>query len=245
VFLNLAVNARDAMPEGGTLVFRTGLVSGDRQEELAVWVRDTGTGIPGELRERVFEPFFTTKQSEKGTGMGLAVVHGILQSHGGKVTLESEPGNGACFELRFPLSAAAPERAVAARAEPVKGEGRVLVVDDEPAVRRVAARMLRRLGYDAEEAEDGAAALARVRAQPGAYALVLLDLDMPHMDGRTCLRELRALEPELPVVISTGLLASEIRELLADAEVGLLPKPYEMLRLSEVVAACLARVGSV
>jgi PAS domain S-box-containing protein len=243
VFLNLAVNARDAMPEGGTLVFRSDLVSGAREEELAVWVRDTGTGVPVELRERIFEPFFTTKQSEKGTGMGLAVVYGILQSHGGKVALESEPGNGACFELRFPLSAAAPDRAVAASAELVKGEGRVLVVDDEPAVRRVAARMLRRLGYDAEEAEDGAAALARVREQPGAYALVLLDLDMPHMDGRTCLRELRALEPELPVVISTGLLASEIRELLADAEVGLLPKPYEMLRLSEVVASCLARLS--
>jgi PAS domain S-box-containing protein len=240
VFLNLAVNARDAMPEGGTLSFRSaGAPAPDGTRQLAVWVGDTGTGISAELRDRIFEPFFTTKQSEKGTGMGLAVVYGILQSHGGRIALESEPGRGTCFELRFPLIEGAADRSVAASAEPVKGEGRVLVVDDEPAVRRVAARMLRRLGYEPEEAEDGAVALARVRAQAGCYALVLLDLDMPGMDGRACLRALRGVEPELPVVISTGLPAAELAEVLAGEEVGLLPKPYELLRLSETVAAAI------
>jgi PAS domain S-box-containing protein len=240
VFLNLAVNARDAMPEGGELSFESELVAGNEGPALAVRVTDTGTGIPVDLRERIFEPFFTTKQSEKGTGMGLAVVYGIVQSHRGAIELASEVGSGTRFEIRLPLSEAAPPaRAAATAGDPVKGEGRVLVVDDEPAVRRVAARMLRRLGYETDEAEDGAAAVARVRAAPGAYALVLLDLDMPGMNGRACLRALRAIEPELPVVLSTGLPASELGESLAGSVAGLLPKPYEMLRLSETVAAAI------
>jgi PAS domain S-box-containing protein len=241
VFLNLAVNARDAMPEGGELRFHSELVArGDGAPELVVRVRDSGTGIPAELQERIFEPFFTTKQSEKGTGMGLAVVRSIVQSHRGAVGLESAPGAGTCFEIRLPLSEAeAPARAVARSAEPVKGEGRVLVVDDEPAVRRVATRMLRRLGYQPDEAADGEEALARLRAEPGVYALVILDLDMPGMDGRACLRALRGIEPELSVVVSTGLPSSELGEVLACEAIGLLPKPYELLQLSETVAAAL------
>jgi PAS domain S-box-containing protein len=241
VFLNLAVNARDAMPGGGELEFRTERVPREgAPAELVVSVRDTGTGIPEELHERIFEPFFTTKQSEKGSGMGLAVVYGIVQSHRGSVSLESTLGAGTRFEIRLPVSpGAAPALAAAAGREPRKGEGRVLVVDDEPAVRRVATRMLRRLGYAPDEAAGGSEALARVRSEPGAYALVILDLDMPGMDGRACLRALRALEPELPVVISTGLPASELGDALTGEGIGLLPKPYELLTLSETVAAAI------
>ena len=240
VFLNLAVNARDAMPEGGELEFRTELAPrAEGPPELVVNVRDTGTGIPADLHERIFEPFFTTKQSEKGTGMGLAVVYGIVQSHRGSVGVESALGSGTRFEVRLPVAVgAAPARAAAAKREPRKGEGRVLVVDDEPAVRRVAARMLRRLGYEPDEAAGGSEALARVRGEPGAYALVILDLDMPGMDGRACLRALRAVEPEIPVVISTGLPASELGDALAE-DTLLLPKPYELLQLSETVAAAI------
>jgi CheY-like chemotaxis protein len=112
------------------------------------------------------------------------------------------------------------------------------VVDDEPAVRRVATRMLRRLGYEPDEAAGGSEALARLRAEPGVYALVILDLDMPGMDGRACLRALRATEPEIPVVISTGLPASELGDALGEGTL-LLPKPYELLQLSETVAAAI------
>jgi CheY-like chemotaxis protein len=203
-----------------------------------VRVRDTGCGIPAELHERVFEPFFTTKQTERGTGMGLAVVDTIVSAHRGTVRLESAPGSGTCFEIELPLS----HLEAAAHAAPdelVTGEGRVLVVDDEPAVRRVAARMLRRLGYDPEEAPGGADAVARVRAAPGAFALVLLDLDMPGMDGRACLRALREIQPGLPIVLSTGLPSSELEQ-LRDAEgVELLPKPYVLAKLSETVAEAL------
>jgi PAS domain S-box-containing protein len=241
VLLNLAVNARDAMPEGGELRIATRLLPDPSgAPELAVEVRDSGTGIDAELHERIYEPFFTTKQSEKGTGMGLAVVYGIVKAHHGSIHLESRVGAGSRFEIRLPLAPEdAPSRAAAERGELVKGEGRVLVVDDEPAVRRVAARMLRRLGYAPEEADGGAEAVRRVQEEPGAYALVVLDLDMPGMDGRSCLRALRALDPELPVLISTGLPASELGETLAGEVAGMLPKPYELLQLSERVAAAI------
>jgi PAS domain S-box-containing protein len=240
VLLNLAVNARDAMPGGGVLRFRSELAPGAGPPQIALQVCDTGSGISPDLQERIFEPFFTTKHAEKGTGMGLAVVYGIVQSHRGAISVESAPDAGSRFEIRLPLSDAQPApRAGAAQREPVAGSGRVLVVDDEPAVRRVATRMLRHLGYEPDEAEDGALALARLEGAPGAYAAVLLDLDMPGMDGRACLRALRAFAPALPVVVSTGLPASELGEMLAGEDVGLLPKPYELVQLSEVMAAAL------
>jgi two-component system, cell cycle sensor histidine kinase and response regulator CckA len=112
-------------------------------------------------------------------------------------------------------------------------------VDDEPAVRGVAARMLRRLGYDPREAAGGAEAIEQVRAEPHAFALVLLDLDMPRMNGRACLRALRELDPQLPVVLSTGLPTSELEDLRDAEHVGLLPKPYVLAQLSETVAAAI------
>jgi PAS domain S-box-containing protein len=239
VFLNLALNARDAMPEGGELEIRTEHVAGEGRGRLAVHVRDTGYGIPAELRERVFEPFFTTRRAEKGTGMGLAVVDTIVRSHRGTIRLESEVGAGTHFVVELPLSPAARPVRAAPQDALVTGEGRVLVVDDEPAVRGVAARMLRRLGYDPREAAGGAEAIEQVRAEPRAFALVLLDLDMPGMNGRACLRALRELDPQLPVVLSTGLPTSELEDLRDAEHVGLLPKPYVLAQLSETVAAAI------
>jgi PAS domain S-box-containing protein len=244
VFLNLAVNARDAMPSGGVLRFASELVDGRNGSELVVHVSDTGTGIDPELQDRIFEPFFTTKQSEKGSGMGLAVVYGILQSHRGSIALESAHGAGTRFELRLPLAPHdAPPPPADTQREPTPGTGCVLVVDDEPAVRRVAGRMLRRLGYEVVEAEGGGAALARVREDPAQFAVVILDLDMPGMDGRSCLRALRGIAPDLPVVISSGLPASELGKLAETEASGLLPKPYQLLELSEAVAAAVRRRG--
>jgi two-component system, cell cycle sensor histidine kinase and response regulator CckA len=237
VFLNLAVNARDAMPEGGTLLFATERAPGEGPPRVAVRVRDTGVGIAENLRERIFEPFFTTKQFDKGTGMGLAVVYGIVQSHGGSVSLESRVGAGTTFEVALPLAEEAlPVPDDAAPRAPLRGVGRVLVVDDDAAVRRVAGRMLRFLGYDAALAADGAEAVRLLRADPTGFDLVLLDLDMPEMDGRACLRALRAIRSDLPVILSTGLPASELGELAGGGRTGILPKPYDLLRFSEVVA---------
>jgi two-component system cell cycle sensor histidine kinase/response regulator CckA len=243
VFLNLAVNARDAMPSGGVLRFSSERAAGPHGPELSIQVTDTGSGIDPELQDRIFEPFFTTKQSEKGSGMGLAMVYGILQSHRGSIALQTGHGAGTRFELRLPLAlgAAVPLRAADPRGEPIPGSGNVLVVDDEPAVRRVAVRMLRRLGYEGSEADGGAAALALVREDPARYAVVILDLDMPGMDGRSCLRALRGIAPELPIVISSGLPASELGTLAQTEASGLLPKPYQLLELSEAVAAAKTR----
>ncbi len=242
VFLNLALNARDAMPDGGTLLFRSEPVPGTAAPRIAVAVSDTGVGIAEPLRERIFEPFFTTKQSEKGSGMGLSVVYGIVQSHGGSISLESEVGEGTRIDVQLPLAEEeAPARVARGDAAPVRGAGRLLVIDDEPGVRRVAGRMLRHLGYQVDEASDGAEALARLRGNPGAYALAILDLDMPGMDGRACLRELRGILPDLPVIVSTGLPASEIAEFAKRERVGLLSKPYDLLRLSRVIAAARER----
>jgi two-component system cell cycle sensor histidine kinase/response regulator CckA len=244
VFLNLAVNARDAMPSGGVLRFSSERLDGPAGAELAIRVSDTGSGIDPELQDRIFEPFFTTKQSEKGSGMGLAMVYGILQSHRGSIALESGHGAGTRFELRLPLSAEEmPPRPVDLQREPIPGSGQVLVVDDEPAVRRVAGRMLRRLGYDATEVDGGAAALAAVRADPARFAVVILDLDMPGMDGRTCLRALRGIAPDLPIVVSSGLPASELGALAETEASALLPKPYQLFELSEAVATARRRRG--
>jgi PAS domain S-box-containing protein len=241
VLLNLALNARDAMPDGGELEIATELAEGPAgAPELRVRVRDTGGGIPPEHRERVFEPFFTTKHREKGTGMGLAVAYGIVLSHGGSIGVESELARGATFEVRLPLRAAEVRAPAPSSSEPVRGEGRILVVDDEPSVRRVLARMLGRLGYEAVEAANGLEALDRVRAAGSAFSAVLLDLDMPGLDGRACLRRLRELAPALPVLLSTGLPASELGADLSGAA-GVLPKPYQLGELARAVADAIRR----
>jgi len=241
VLLNLVLNARDAMPAGGTLRVETALAPGTEPPQLALRVRDTGCGIEESLRERIFEPFFTTKPREKGTGMGLAVVYGIVQSHGGSIHVESAPGAGAVFEVRLPLTNAVAPPAPPLEEPPATGAGRVLIVDDEPSVRRVAARMLQRLGYATEECADGAAALLRLRAGGEPFEAVLLDLDMPGLDGRACLRGLRELEPTLPVVLSTGLPTGELDVELVAGVTGVLPKPYDLATMARTIAAAVTK----
>ena len=256
VLLNLAVNARDAMPHGGRLTIRTGerwlrpevahlypeLPSGRYQEVL---VADTGVGMSAELQARIFEPFFTTKEPGRGTGMGLAMVYGIVRSAGGIVRVRSEPGQGAEFSLLFPAVGAASEpEPIEPASEPISGSGTVLVVDDEALVRSTAAAMVEELGYRVLTAEGGSEAVQRVAEAQPPIDLVLLDLIMPGMDGRATFTELRKLDPDLPIVLSSGWGYDNIQQEFPAAGLsGLVRKPFQLAELSRVLKSALERRG--
>ncbi len=251
VFLNLALNARDAMPEGGTLVFRTenveapaeafrdlGVASPGRYVKISVC--DTGVGILPEHLPHLFEPFFTTKSAEGKTGMGLAMVYGIVKNHGGAIEVSSQPGCGTIFSVYLP---AAPEQAAAPAApaaqRPVPESASILVIDDEEVLGRAAASMLESAGYRAACA-DPLRAVEMVRAAPQAFDLVLLDVLMPGMPGEACFRALRAVRPDLRVVITSGYARDRaVQELLDAGAVGFVPKPYSFQRLTEAVRKAL------
>jgi signal transduction histidine kinase/CheY-like chemotaxis protein len=250
VILNLAVNARDAMPGGGTLTLETsdvriddtlvvpGLAPGPY---VALSVSDTGVGIPAEHRARVFEPFFTTKSEGKGSGLGLATVFGIAKGHGGTVRLYSEVGVGTRFIVYLPaVAAAAPASDAEDEAAP-RGAGTVLVVDDEEIVRRTAARVLTHLGYTPVGVPGGREALEWLASQPSPPVAVLLDLAMPGMDGRACFRELRARVPGLRIVLSSGFSRNgRGDELLAEGAVAFVQKPYRTAELARAMAKAAA-----
>jgi signal transduction histidine kinase len=249
VLLNLAVNARDAMPEGGTLTLETSL---DVVEEasagrglptgrfLVVSVTDTGVGIPREQQERIFEPFFTTKPEGRGTGLGLATAYGIVKGHGGVLRVYSEVGIGSRFMVYLPVG----ERSQAAAAkagELPRGTGTVLIIDDEPLVRRTAALMLTSLGYTPVMAPGGPEALDWIAAQPAPPVAVLLDLAMPGMDGPTCFRALRERHPGLGVVVSSGFARNgRAQALLDEGARAFVQKPYQTDELARAVAAATA-----
>ena len=210
-----------------------------------VTVTDTGVGIPEGVRGRIFEPFFTTKEQGKGTGMGLAMVYGIVKNHGGTIRVESEPGRGTTFRIYFPP---APARSAledaARRATMVAGSGRILVVDDEEVVRSVAAEFLNVLGYDVVTAADGREALEIYRNRGRDVDMVIVDMIMPRMGGRECYRALKALDPDVRVVLSTGYgFNVAAQEMLDEGMLGFIQKPYQMDQMSSVVADALRSRG--
>ncbi|MHC4408003.1 MAG: hybrid sensor histidine kinase/response regulator, partial [Planctomycetota bacterium] len=196
--LNLGLNARDAMPDGGELKFATTDLSGGGFLELVV--SDTGDGIPNELLCRVFEPFFTTKPVGKGSGLGLAAVYGTVQAHQGSVTAGNTPGAGARFRIMLPLSNEAPQEK-RARTGVVRGQGRILVVDDEPEIRRLARDMLQGAGYEVTTADSGEQALSLYGR---GFDLVVLDFIMPGLNGSEVLRALRAVDANVRVLMVSG-----------------------------------------
>ena len=211
VLMNLAVNARDAMTvDGGTLTIATANVpaaaSGTGRDCVRLTVRDTGVGMSPEVRDHVFEPFFTTKAPGVGTGLGLAMVYGIVTQSDGTVHVESTPGGGSEFSLLLPRaeSSAQPATAGAPRPVLVGGNERILLVEDEAAVRGVARRILERAGYTVLEARHGADALLVWREHAGAVDLLLTDVRMPEMGGLELVAALRAERPTLPVVVMSG-----------------------------------------
>lgn len=233
VLVNLAINAADAMDGAGTLTITTDLDVETNQ--AAIRVSDTGCGMDEATKRRVFEPFFTTKPQGKGTGLGLSTVWGIVESHGGSVTVDSAPGKGAAFTIRLPMSQAKPvtlrTRVLADR---TVIRGTVLLVDDEPAVRATSKRLLERMGLDVITAEHGADALDQFEKHAGEIRAVILDMGMPVMGGAECFRRLRE-RSSVPVLIVTGFSVDEDAQSLVAAGASLMEKPFSSAQLKAEV----------
>jgi len=238
VVMNLCCNARDAMPAGGTLELSV-RAHGAR---ATLRVRDTGMGMTEEVKRRVFDPFFTTKGPGCGTGLGLAMCREIVLGVGGEMRVESTPGEGTLFEIHLPLEVMPEPAAVAPEATP-GGEtagGTILVVDDEPLVRMVAERFLRRGGYTVVTADGGDAALEILHRRGAEIDLVLLDLTMPGKRGPQVVAALRAFLPELPVLITSGYSEQSVTGTAwAQAVQGFLAKPFDRKALMAAVAGAL------
>jgi PAS domain S-box-containing protein len=251
VLLNLATNARDAMPRGGVLALETARASLDeafvrahgfgRPGEFALLtVADTGSGMEEMVRARIFEPFFTTKELGRGTGLGLAMVYGAVRQNQGYVAVESQPGQGSRFRIWLPLArAAAPPPAETAPPPAPGGTERLLVVEDDPAVRSLLSTVLREHGYTVDEAVDGVDALERCAVAGGAFALCILDVVMPRLNGRETWERLRARVPGLKALFVSGFTADIMHKR------GILEQGVDFLAKPIAPNALLAKVRQV
>ena len=239
VIMNLAVNARDAMPEGGQLMIRTSNEDVARSSRphtdvrpgsyVRLTVADSGKGMDTEVMVHLFEPFYTSKSTGKGTGLGLSTVYGIIKQSGGEIVVESEPGRGATFHIYLPRVAGAAETANAAgsRHGVLTGTETILLVEDEPGVRQLVREMLHRLGYTILEAGCGAEALRTFDQHQGSIDLLLTDVIMPQMSGRDLAERLRLVRPSLKVLYISGYTDDMLAHHgMLDANVYLLPKPF-------------------
>jgi two-component system, cell cycle sensor histidine kinase and response regulator CckA len=262
VIVNLAVNARDAMPRGGTLTIQTYTVSKTDVRKLgsdilpiadytALSVADTGTGIAPEVLPKIFEPFFTTKDVGKGTGLGLSTVYGIVKQSGGFIFADSKMGDGpACgssFVIYLPVHAEEVNAAPALSQQKPKtsdtwGSGTILLVEDEDMVRAVAERALVRNGYTVLAAANGEDAL-EILASHGNIAMVVSDVVMPVMDGPTMVRKAREASPKLPILFMSGYAEEQLRKTIDLDNIAFLPKPFSVQQLAEAVRDVLAAAG--
>jgi len=211
VLMNLCANAAHAMREhGGTLDVELGGYSPSASDEmrpgpyLRLVVRDTGVGMPADIRDKVFDPFFTTKEQGEGTGLGLSIVHGIVKQHDGYITVESEPGKGSAFAIYFPMIAERPKARTPDEGTIPTGRERILFIDDEEALAEMGQEILSRLGYRVESKTGSREALAILRLDPSRFDLVVTDQTMPDMTGVELTREILAIRPDMPIIKCTG-----------------------------------------
>lgn len=268
VIINLAVNARDAMPEGGRITLRTANVTAAEAEALGeepmpaadyvlVEVQDTGSGIPADIIDKIFQPFFTTKEVGKGTGLGLSMVYGFVKQVDGFIFCDSEPGKGTTFRIYLPRFAGETQQeeppqgpapvpvpvrpaAAPAPAPDLTGHGTVLLVEDEDAVRAFGARALQQRGYKVLEASSGVDALRVVEEHTGDIDLIVSDVVMPEMDGPTLLGELRRRGTKAKIIFVSGYAEEAFSKNLPDGEeFAFLPKPFTLKQLIEQVKTTL------
>ncbi|HEY3320651.1 MAG TPA: PAS domain S-box protein [Planctomycetota bacterium] len=253
--LNLALNGRDAMPEGGELTFETEVMTLNEEQcrdnpyeiapgqYLRVAITDTGCGMSDEVKKHLFEPFFTTKKPGQGTGMGLASVYGAVRNHRGTISVYSEVGHGTTVRLCLPLGTAAltPVELHPEMHTP-RGTARLLIVDDEEMIRNVAAKMLRSFGYRVETCADGHEAVEYYRAHWQQVDLVILDMVMPQMGGRDAFLAMRQINPGVRALLSSGYsLDGEAQDILDEGVLAFVGKPYRLEELAQSVASALAR----
>ena len=252
ILMNLAVNARDAMPEGGTLIIETANTILDEEYARAhleskpghyvlLAVTDTGEGMDRETLEHIFEPFYTTKGVGEGTGLGLAMVHGIVQHHGGYIRCYSEPGQGTTFKIYFPvLSSKVGFKETDVKDMPRGGSETVLLVDDEEHIAELGKRILGKAGYTVLTAKNGREALTYYKDLSQKISLVIVDLIMPEMGGKQCLQELLKMDPAVKVVIASGYSVNgPVKDALGAGAKGFVNKPYDIRQLLEVVRIVL------
>jgi two-component system, cell cycle sensor histidine kinase and response regulator CckA len=248
IILNLALNAKDAMPEGGELFFETQNVLLDETfcrthfdsrpgDYVLLTVSDTGYGMGKDVTDRIFEPFFTTKKPGEGTGLGLSMVFGIVKTHGGQITCYSEPGVGTTFKLYFPaLKTETLSDAKGTMEFPAGGQEGILLVDDEEVIRDLGREMLNLVGYRVITAGTGQEALRIYRERGNEVSIVILDLVMPEMGGLKCLVELLKIDPAARVLIASGYSAEGLaREALKSGARGFVGKPYNIKQLLKSV----------
>lgn len=254
VIINLAVNARDAMVDGGTLTIRTDNISRAQSIEIGatvipegdyvlVEVTDTGCGIAQEDLEKIFEPFYTTKEVGEGTGLGLSTVYGIIQQTGGNIVSSSAVGEGAKFQIYLPRHKPQADESTPREAAPdvpeasrdLTGKGCILLVEDEDPVRTFASRALRNKGYTVLEAINGGAALDIVTGYEGEIDLLISDVVMPTMDGPTLMKHARELRTEMKCILISGYAEDEFRQQMAEQEFVFLPKPFSLKQLAGTV----------
>ena len=270
VLMNLCVNARDAMEDqgGGTITIQSKLLPrGDIEDShlaealnaipgedfVVISVEDTGTGMPEEVKSKIFEPFFTTKEQGKGTGLGLATVYGIVQQTGGHLTVESTLGKGTAFKIYLPAAGPVTEAEIAAEEKPkapvrkpadLAGQGNILFVEDEASVRGIAAKALRKKGYQVTEAEDGEEALELLEEAETPFDLMISDVVMPGLDGPSLLKAGRKLLGDARIVFISGYAEEEFSDLLSEEpDVTFLPKPFTFAELAEKVKSEIGEVN--